>query len=197
MNEGKRDRKQELTGKRERLSSNIYPRDNPVTTVSAKAGNKGDGGSVGTGAGSLPCTYFEVFEWTEARALPPKYKLSGPNHQLLPKRYIPQFSFHGWPSTLPSPGNSRLHASLNFPHPFAYTRIHVRFSHFSASTSPLAGHSASRQGRLPQTPLPEKYLVPLRRLLLPRPSPLSPPDPGLTGSPDHEVRGSLPSAPSK
>lgn len=100
-------------------------------------------------SGSLPCTYFEVFEWTQARALPPKYKLSGPKSPAASqKAYSTVFFSHGWPSTLPSPGNSSSARLTQLPPP-APTPESTRFSHFSASASPLAGHSASRQGRLP------------------------------------------------
>ena len=100
-------------------------------------------------SGSLPSIYFEVFEWTEPRALPPKYKLSGPKSAAAAHNVYSSLFSHVWPSTFPSPGNY-LSACLTQlpPPPPPPTPESTRFSHFSASASPLAGHSASPQGPL-------------------------------------------------
>ena len=147
-------------------------------------------------SGSLPSIYFEVFEWTEARALPPKYKLSGPKSAAAAHKVYSSLFSHVWPSTFPSPGNSSSACLPQLPPPPPPpTPESTRFSHFSASASPLAGHSAFPPRPSHRPRCPRSTQCPWKRLLLPRPPPPSAPDPGLTGSPDHEVRGSLPSAP--
>lgn len=121
-----------------------------VNTVSAKAGNKGDGGSVGK-SGSLPSIYFEVFEWTEARALPPKYKRSGSKPPALPlRRYTPRFPFSRL--ALYSPLPRELPACTPHPTPTtptpAYTRIHALLSLSGLRLSP------DRAPSRPPKPLP-------------------------------------------
>lgn len=148
-------------------------------------------------SGSLPSIYFEVFEWTEARTLPPKYKLRVSKPPALqPIRYTPHFPFSRLALYSPLPRELLVRTPHSTPSTStpAYTRIHalrslsgLRFSHCWAPSRPP--RSSPRPRWLRST------WCPWKRLLPPRPPPPSPQAPGLTRSPGHEVRGSLPSAP--
>lgn len=105
-------------------------------------------------SGSLPSTYFEVFEWTEVRALPPNYKLNRSKPPALqPIMYIPRLSFlpEGPLLTL-SPRTARLHASLNSRHPHPSLHKDPRASlTFRPPPLPLLGTQPPPQGPLPYT----------------------------------------------
>lgn len=135
-------------------------------------------------SGSLPSVYFEVFEWTEARALPPNYKLSGSKPAAFKfTRYTPRF-----PSSrqaLYSPFSRELLASTSHSTPAtpipAYTRIHAPLTFRSPPVRLLSTQSPCQTPYL--APLPEKYLVSLEGITLAAPSPTISPAPGLTREP--------------
>ena len=102
-------------------------------------------------SGSLPRTYFEVFEWTEARALPPKYKLSGPKSPAAAQKVYSTVSIlKAGPLLSHPPITPRLHASLNFHH--LHPRLHQnpRASvTFRPPLLPLLGTQPPPEGPLP------------------------------------------------
>lgn len=79
-------------------------------------------------SGSLPSIYFEVFEWTEARTLPPKYKLRVSKPPALqPIRYTPRFPFSRLALYSPLPRELLVRTPHSTPSTStpAYTRIHA------------------------------------------------------------------------
>lgn len=128
--------------------------------------------------------YFEVFEWTEAQALPPNYKCSGSKLPALqPIRYTPRFLFSR--QALYSPFPRELvctpHSTPATPIP-TYTRIHALSSLSALRLSPCGAP------RRPPRPSPRSLCLrstwcPWKRILPPRPPPLSPPAPDLTREP--------------
>lgn len=135
-------------------------------------------------SGSLPSVYFEVFEWTEARALPPNYKLSGSKPAAFKfTRYTPHFLSSR--QALYSPFSRELLASTSHSTPAtpipAYTRIHAPLTFRSPPVRLLSTQSPCQTPYL--APLPEKYLVSLEGITLAAPSPTISPAPGLTREP--------------
>lgn len=112
-------------------------------------------------SGSLPSIYFEVFEWTEARALPPKYKLSGSKlPAFLPIRQIPRFPFSRQALPLLSlpPRTPRLQASFNSRHPHpSQQEESMRFPHLPPSYFP---HSTSTLGNFVKCLLSHFHMLP-------------------------------------
>lgn len=103
-------------------------------------------------SGSLPSIVFEVFEWTEARVLPPIYKLGGSKPAASsPSGVLHVFLSPGRPSTLPSPENSR--------HPHASLHEDPR-APLTFRPPPLRYRARSRPPG-PSPPRAEEYLVPL------------------------------------
>ena len=99
-----------------------------------------------------------------------KINSAAPNHQLLPKRHIPQFSFlTDGPLLSHPPVTPRLHASLNFPHPRLHQNPRASLT-FRPPLLPLLGTQPPAKA-VSQTPLPEKYLVPLEVTTPAAPSP--------------------------
>lgn len=134
----------------------------------------------------MPSIYFEVFEWTEVRALPPKYKLSGSKlPAFLPIRYTPRFPFSRQALPLLSlpPRTPRLQASFNSRHPHpSQQEESTRFPHFPPSYFPLAGHPPAPRALSRPLCLRSTW-CPWKRILPPRPPPSPPPTPGLTREP--------------
>lgn len=144
----------------------------------------------------MPTIYFEVFEWTEAQALPPNYTRSGSKAPALqPTSGAPRspFSLQALYSPFPENSPGTPHSTPAAPIS-TYTRIHALSSLSAPCLSPWGAPSRPPKTS-PRSLRRRSSCCPRKRILPPRPPPQSPRLQTSPGNPDHEVRDSLPHAP--